>query len=172
MPKMTKVRTYQMVDIAGFTAFIAAIIVEKPKESVLISPDIFRHLVQDAKILLDNGVSWPHSVQVVVTEAGQRVVDAGSRHSTSEEQHGRGHRKAEQGLRVQSHARPRPDLITGRGSVRSHQHRPATCCGTGRGWARPISGLSRAWFSAVPHRDQDKNQGWPARRREADAEVV
>ena len=95
MPKTTRVRAYHMVEIAGLAASMAALIVEKQIESVPISPKLFRHLVHAAQILLDNGVPWPHSVKVVVAEVGQRIVDAGARHSASEEQHGCGHRKAE-----------------------------------------------------------------------------
>jgi hypothetical protein len=69
-----------MAEIAGLAASMAALIVEKQVEGKPITPELFRHLVRAAQILLDNGVPWPPSVELVVSEVGRRVV---ARHGES-----------------------------------------------------------------------------------------
>ena len=69
-----------MAEIAGLAASMAALIVEKQVEGETIAPELFQHLVRAAQILLDNGVPWPPSVELVVSEVGRRVV---ARHGES-----------------------------------------------------------------------------------------
>lgn len=66
----------KMGEIAGLAASLADRILEKHETGTSIPPDLFRMLVRAARILLDNGVAWPPSVDFLVMEVGRRVEEA------------------------------------------------------------------------------------------------
>ncbi len=66
----------QMAEIAGLAASLAERIIEKHKAGTTIPPELFRMLVQAARILLDNGVPWPPAVEFLIMEVGRRVAAA------------------------------------------------------------------------------------------------
>lgn len=73
-------KPHQLAEVAGLAASLAARIIEKQVEGVTICPGLFRHLVQAAQILMDNGAPWPPSVELIVMEVSRRVaVDQGRR---------------------------------------------------------------------------------------------
>lgn len=71
------VKPNKMTEIASLAALIATSIVEKQIEGSLIPPEHFRLLVRAAQILLDNEVSWPPSVDIVLSEVSKRTPLAG-----------------------------------------------------------------------------------------------
>lgn len=63
-------------EIAGLAASLADRILEKHQAGTTIPPELFRMLVRAARILHDNGVAWPPSVEFLVMEVGRRVEEA------------------------------------------------------------------------------------------------
>jgi hypothetical protein len=63
----------RMAEIAGLAASLADRILEKQEAGTSIPPELFRMLVQAARILHDNGVAWPPSVDFLVMEVGRRI---------------------------------------------------------------------------------------------------
>jgi hypothetical protein len=66
----------RMAEIAGLAASLADRILEKHEAGTSIPPELFRMLVQAARILHDNGVAWPPSVDFLVMEVGKRIEEA------------------------------------------------------------------------------------------------
>jgi hypothetical protein len=69
---------HKMAEIAGLAASLADRILEKHEAGQSIPPELFRMLVRAARILHDNDVSWPPSVEFLVMEVGKRVEQAGA----------------------------------------------------------------------------------------------
>ncbi len=63
----------KMAEVAGLAAAIADRILEQQAAGKSIPPEQFRMLVHAARMLLDNGVAWPPSVEHLVMEVGKRV---------------------------------------------------------------------------------------------------
>ncbi|GJE12628.1 hypothetical protein [Methylobacterium longum] len=66
----------KMFEVAGLAAAIADRILEQHAAATPIPPEQFRMLVRAARMLLDNGVPWPPSVEHVVMEVARRVEEA------------------------------------------------------------------------------------------------
>lgn len=66
----------KMAEVAGLAAAIADHILAQHEAGLTIPPDQFRMLVSAARMLLDNGVSWPPSVTYLVMEVARRVEEA------------------------------------------------------------------------------------------------
>ena len=66
-------RPDKMAEVAGLAAAIADRILEQHEAGTLIPPEQFRMFVRAAQMLLDNCVSWPSSVEHLVTEVARRV---------------------------------------------------------------------------------------------------
>ncbi|MBE7196518.1 hypothetical protein ACLBX9_07325 [Methylobacterium sp. A49B] len=66
----------KMTEVAGLAAAIADRILEQHEAAMEIPPEQFRMLVRAARMLLDNDVPWPSSVEQVIMEVAQRVEDA------------------------------------------------------------------------------------------------
>lgn len=62
-----------MAEVAGLAAAIADRILDQHEAGMSIPPEQFRMLVRAARMLLDNGVPWPPSVEHVVTEVARRL---------------------------------------------------------------------------------------------------
>ncbi|MCJ2067303.1 hypothetical protein MKK75_00510 [Methylobacterium sp. J-030] len=62
-----------MAEVAGLATAIADRILEQQEAGSRISPEQFRMLVRVARMLLDNGVPWPPSVENVIKEVAKRV---------------------------------------------------------------------------------------------------
>ena len=67
-----------MAEVAGLTTAISDRILEQNDAGLPIPPEHFRMLVQAARMLLDNGVPWPPSLERVIMEVAQRVEEAES----------------------------------------------------------------------------------------------
>ncbi len=65
-----------MAEVAGLAAAIADRILDQHAAGTSIPPEQFRMLVRAARMLLDNEVPWPPSVEHVVMEVAQRLQDA------------------------------------------------------------------------------------------------
>lgn len=65
-----------MAEVAGLAAAIADRILDQHAAGASIPPEQFRMLVRAARMLLDNGVPWPSSVEHVVMEVARRLKDA------------------------------------------------------------------------------------------------
>ncbi|MCJ2050390.1 hypothetical protein [Methylobacterium sp. J-070] len=63
----------KMAEVAVLAAAIADRILDQHEAGVPIPPEQFRMLVRAARMLLDNGVLWPSSVEYVVMEVAKRV---------------------------------------------------------------------------------------------------
>jgi hypothetical protein len=66
----------KMAEVAGLAAAIADRILDQHEAGASIPPEQFRMLVRAARMLLDNGVPWPPSVEHVVMEVARRLQDA------------------------------------------------------------------------------------------------
>ncbi|WP_244507529.1 hypothetical protein [Methylobacterium phyllostachyos] len=64
-----------MAEVAGLAAAIADRILEQHEAGTSIPPEQFRMLVRAARMLLDNDVPWPPSVEHVVMEVARRLQD-------------------------------------------------------------------------------------------------
>ncbi|MCJ2071277.1 hypothetical protein MKK75_21195 [Methylobacterium sp. J-030] len=64
-----------MAEVAGLAAAIADRILDQHAAGASIPPEQFRMLVRAARMLLDNGVAWPPSVEHVVMEVARRLKD-------------------------------------------------------------------------------------------------
>ncbi|MCJ2022304.1 MULTISPECIES: hypothetical protein [unclassified Methylobacterium] len=64
-----------MAEVAGLAAAIADRILDQHVAGASIPPEQFRMLVRAARMLLDNGVPWPPSVEHVVMEVARRLQD-------------------------------------------------------------------------------------------------
>jgi len=62
-----------MAEVAGLAAAIADRILEQHEAGTSIPPEQFRMLVRAARMLLDNDVPWPPSVEHVVMEVARRL---------------------------------------------------------------------------------------------------
>lgn len=67
----------KMAEVAGLAAAIADRILEQHEAGISIPPEQFTMLVRAARMLLDNGVPWPPSVEHVVMEVARRMEEAG-----------------------------------------------------------------------------------------------
>jgi len=65
-----------MAEVAGLAAAIADRILDQHAAGTSIPPEQFRMLVRAARMLLDHGVPWPHSVEHVVMEVARRLEGA------------------------------------------------------------------------------------------------
>jgi hypothetical protein len=65
----------KMAEVAGLAAAIADRILDQHEAGASIPPEQFRMLVRAARMLLDNGVPWPPSVEHVVMEVARRLRD-------------------------------------------------------------------------------------------------
>jgi hypothetical protein len=65
----------KMAEVAGLAAAIADRILDQHEAGASIPPEQFRMLVRAARMLLDNGVPWPPSVEHVVMEVARRLQD-------------------------------------------------------------------------------------------------
>lgn len=63
----------KMAEVAGLAAAIADRILEQHEAGTSIPPEQFRMLVRAARMLLDNDVPWPPSVEHVVMEVARRL---------------------------------------------------------------------------------------------------
>ena len=63
----------KMAEVAGLAAAIADRILDQHEAGASIPPEQFRMLVRAARMLLDNGVPWPQSVEHVVMEVARRL---------------------------------------------------------------------------------------------------
>ena len=68
----------KMAEVAGLAAAIADRILQQHEAGTSIPPEQFRMLVRAARILLDNDVAWPQSVEHVVMRVAERLKEAGS----------------------------------------------------------------------------------------------
>jgi hypothetical protein len=66
----------KMAEVAGLASAIADRILEQNEASTSIPPEQFRMLVRAARMLLDNDVLWPPSVEHVIMEVAKRVEEA------------------------------------------------------------------------------------------------
>jgi len=66
----------KMAEVAGLAAAIADRIREQHEAKSTIPPEQFRMLVRAARMLLDNDVPWPPSVEHVIMEVAKRVEEA------------------------------------------------------------------------------------------------
>lgn len=66
----------KMAEVAGLAAAIADRILEQHEAGTSIPPEQFTMLVRAARMLLDNGVQWPPSVEYLVMEVAKRVEGA------------------------------------------------------------------------------------------------
>lgn len=66
----------KMVEVAGLAARIADHILEQNAAGTRIPPEQFTMLVRAARMLLDNDVPWPASVEYVIMEVAKRVEQA------------------------------------------------------------------------------------------------
>lgn len=67
---------HKMAEVAGLAAAIADRILEQHEAGMTIPPEQFRMLIHAARMLLDNGVPWPPSVEYIVMEVAKRVEEA------------------------------------------------------------------------------------------------
>ena len=65
----------KMAEVAGLAAAIADRILDQHEAGTSIPPEQFRMLVRAARMLLDNDVPWPPSVEHVVMEVARRLED-------------------------------------------------------------------------------------------------
>lgn len=65
----------KMAEVAGLSAAIADRILDQHAAGTSIPPEQFRMLVRAARMLLDNGVPWPPSVEHVVMEVARRLAE-------------------------------------------------------------------------------------------------
>ena len=63
----------KMAEVAGLAGAIADRILDQHEAGATIPPEQFRMLVRAARMLLDNGVPWPPSVEQVVMEVARRL---------------------------------------------------------------------------------------------------
>lgn len=63
----------KMTEIAGLASEIADRILEQHEAGISIPPVQFRMFVSAARMLLDNGLPWPPSVEHLVLEVERRV---------------------------------------------------------------------------------------------------
>jgi hypothetical protein len=68
----------KMVEVAGLATKIADHILEQNAAGTTIPPEQFIMLVRAARMLLDNDVPWPPSVEYVIMEVAKRVRQAGA----------------------------------------------------------------------------------------------
>lgn len=66
----------ELAQVDGLAAAIADRILEQHASGISIPPEKFRMLIRAARMLLDNGVPWPQSVEYVVMEVAKRAEDA------------------------------------------------------------------------------------------------
>ncbi|MDP4005342.1 hypothetical protein [Methylobacterium sp. NEAU K] len=66
----------KLAEVAGLAAAIADSIIDHQVSGTMIPPEQFRMLVSAARILQDNGVPWPPSVEHVVLAVAKRVEQA------------------------------------------------------------------------------------------------
>ncbi|MBP1178181.1 hypothetical protein [Methylobacterium sp. PvR107] len=66
----------KMAEVAGLAAAIAGRILELHEAGTSIPPEQFTMLIRAARMLLDNGVPWPPSVEHLVMEVAKRVEEA------------------------------------------------------------------------------------------------
>lgn len=66
----------KLAEVAGLAAAIADRILDQHAAGTSIPPEQFRMLVRAARMLLDNGVPWPPSVEHVVMEVARRLEEA------------------------------------------------------------------------------------------------
>lgn len=66
----------KMAEVAGLASAIADRILEQNEAGTSIPPEQFRMLVRAARMLLDNDVPWPSSVEHVIMEVAKRVEEA------------------------------------------------------------------------------------------------
>jgi hypothetical protein len=66
----------KMAEVAGLAAAIADRILQQHEAGTSIPPEQFRMLVRAARMLLDNGVAWPQSVEHVVMRVAERLEEA------------------------------------------------------------------------------------------------
>ncbi|MHB2208074.1 hypothetical protein [Methylobacterium sp. CM6257] len=63
----------KLAEVAGLAAAIADRILEQHEAGTKIPPEQFRMLVSAARMLLDNDVPWPPSVEHLVMEVAKRI---------------------------------------------------------------------------------------------------
>ena len=66
----------KMAEVAVLAAAIADRILQQHEAGTSIPPEQFRMLVRAARMLLDNGVAWPQSVEHVVMRVAERLEEA------------------------------------------------------------------------------------------------
>jgi hypothetical protein len=66
----------KMAEVAGLASAIADRILEQNNAGTSIPPEQFRMLVRAARMLLDNDVPWPPSVEHIIMEVAKRVEEA------------------------------------------------------------------------------------------------
>ncbi|GJE48693.1 hypothetical protein GOFOIKOB_1725 [Methylobacterium tardum] len=67
----------KMAEVAGLAAAIADRILQQHEAGTSIPPEQFRMLVRAARMLLDNDVAWPQSVEHVIMRVAERLEEAG-----------------------------------------------------------------------------------------------
>jgi hypothetical protein len=63
----------KLAEVAGLATAIADRVLEQQASGSSIPPEQFRMLVRAARVLLDNDVPWPPSVERVVMEVAKRI---------------------------------------------------------------------------------------------------
>ena len=67
----------KLAEVAGLAAAIADRILEQHEAGTSIPPEQFRMLISAARMLFDNGVPWPPSVEYLVMDVAKRAEEDG-----------------------------------------------------------------------------------------------